>query len=669
MRTDVEDMLHQAVLHLVPEQLHTHRLHHPWGGRLEVVQKHLAGDVLIVQNMPVLPHILPRPGQDPVLEEGDRQTGGGDGPGQFCDAMQMGMLLAEGAFRRTEEDQGGGLQAQLPGAEPVSGKFDQLLPLLISIVFGGQIAHRVQQGEGGVRVPLLRVVEVAQQGSNEPWYVGGPGVGQHGGHHQLQGVADVAALLLGGFMVRVNDAVQVLLPEGERHLRSRVAGHVGGQLLAVDQVEAGDDLPDEGGGLTADVALSVDQQLIQEGEGLGLLPHRQIGKVLLEHIEICPQLLPVLGGAGGLDDIAELALVGQHMHQADAVAHRQQGQALHRLVRPHQGGVLVRSRWCGMTTQVHIHPQGAHIVLKVVELSIDKLVPAALDAVHIIQLGQNDLEGLVQGVEHGGLVPAGVPVLLGTEVGVDQAQGLHRQGLQFQIPGGVVGRDVADPLHPPFQQPLIGVVVVEIGYTLPGPASELPNVMGRRRPGDQGQVHIHPCLLEPTGRRHGDVVDPGDVSQGAEGGNLLPQAHQLIDVLPAEAGQKPLILPGAVAGRILLRRQKVKVRQRIEGQCPALLIQQHLEDREIKAGSTGVLLPVRGKVPLRVEDAADIAVTEGQPAVLRGRGQLGQDGGAQLQHLAALQPPPDGKQLGQLLRPARGAQQLQRRPLVRSKGQ
>ena len=83
----------------------------------------------------------------------------------------------------------------------------------------------------------------------------------------------------------------------------------------------------------------------------------------------------------------------------------------------------------------------------------------------------------------------------------------------------------------------------------------------------------------------------------------------------------------------------------------------------------GVLLPVRGKVPLRVEDAADIAVTEGQPAVLRGRGQLGQDGGAQLQHLAALQPPPDGKQLGQLLRPARGAQQLQRRPLVRSKGQ
>ena len=579
------------------------------------------------------------------------------------------MFLAEGALRRTEEEQGGGLQPQLPGAEPVSGKFDQPLPLPISIVFGRQIAHRVQQGKGGIRVPLLRIAEVAQQDPDKPGHIGGPGVGQHGGHHQLQGVADVAALLLGGLVVRVNDAVQVLLPQGEGHLRRRVAGHIGGQLLAVDQVKAGDDLADEGGGLAADVALPVDQQLVQEGEGLSLLPHRQIGEVLLEHVEISPQLLPVLGGAGGLDDIAELALVGQHMHQADAVVHRQQGQPLHRLIRAHQGGILLRGPGGGVAAQFHIHPQRTHIVLKIVELSIDELIPAALEAVHIVQLGQDDLEGLVQGIEHGGLVPVGVPVLFGAEVGVDQAQGLHRQGLQLQVPGGVVGRDVADPLHPPLQQPLVRVVVVEIGDPLPGPAAELSDVVGRRRTGDQSQVHLHPGLPEAPGRRHGDVVDPGDVSQGAEGGNLLPQAQQLIDMLPAKAGQKPLILPGAVAGGVLLRRQKVKVHQGIKGQCPALLVQQHLEDCEIKAGSAGVLLPVRRKVSRRVEGTADIAVTEGEPAVLRRRGQLGQDWGAQLQHLAALHPPPDRQQLGQLLRPARCAQQLQRRPAVRGKGQ
>ncbi len=43
-----------------------------------------------------------------------------------------------------------------------------------------------------------------------------------------------------------------------------------GQLLAVDQVEQGDDPADEVGRLAADVTLPVDQQLIEEGEGLGL---------------------------------------------------------------------------------------------------------------------------------------------------------------------------------------------------------------------------------------------------------------------------------------------------------------------------------------------------------------------------------------------------------------
>ena len=130
----------------------------------------------------------------------------------------------------------------------------------------------------------------------------------------------MVALLLGGLVVGVDEHVQVLLPQGEGDLLGGVVLLVGRDLLAVDQVEAGDDQTDEGAGLTADVALAVDQQLIEEGQGLGLLPHGQIGEVLLEYVEVGPQLLPVLGGAGGLDDVAELALVGEHVHQAQAVA-------------------------------------------------------------------------------------------------------------------------------------------------------------------------------------------------------------------------------------------------------------------------------------------------------------------------------------------------------------
>ena len=59
-----------------------------------------------------------------------------------------------------------------------------------------------------------------------------------------------------------------------------------------------DDLTDEAAGLTADVALAVNQQLVQEGQSLLFLAGGQIGEVLAEDVQIGPQLLPVLGRAG-----------------------------------------------------------------------------------------------------------------------------------------------------------------------------------------------------------------------------------------------------------------------------------------------------------------------------------------------------------------------------------
>ena len=51
----------------------------------------------------------------------------------------------------------------------------------------------------------------------------------------------------------------------------------------------------------------------------------------------------------------------------------------------------------GLAGKVHIHPQRAHVVLKIVELAVDKLIPPPLGGVHILQLGEDDLEGLVRG--------------------------------------------------------------------------------------------------------------------------------------------------------------------------------------------------------------------------------------------------------------------------------
>ena len=394
-------------------------------------------------------------------------------------------------------------------------------------------------------------------------------------------------------------------------------------------MEPGDDLADEGAGLTADVTLAVHQQLIEEGQRLGFLAHGQVGEILPEHVQIGPQLLPAFGRTGGLDEVAELLLVGQHVHQLQVVLHRQEDQAVQRLVRPHKSGVLMGGGVLLLAGQVHVHPQAAHVVLKIVELAIDKLIPAALFPVHVVQLGQDHLKGLVQGVEDHNLIALFVPLRLGAEVGVDQQQGLHRQGLQLQVPGGVVGSDVADVLHLPLQQPLVGVVVVEVGHPLPGAAAEFAHVVGGGGGGDQSQVHLHPRLRQPPGGGHGDVVDPGNVAQGLEGGELHPQAHQLVEELPPPGRQEPAVLPGFVADLVLLLGEELEVQHGIKGQGGPLLVQQDLKDGEVKLRPAAAAVRLGGEAVFRVHDVADILVGEGTPALLRRFGaQPVQDGRA-----------------------------------------
>ena len=321
---DVEDVGLHPVLHLIPEQLHAGHLDDPGGGDFQVVQKDLAGDIGTVQGILQGGHVPPRPAEDAALQKHGGELAGGNGLHQVGDAGHLGVAAGDVAHGLPEELEGGGDHPRVPGGGEVGGEIHHFLPCLLPVVLGGQVAGGVQQSEGGIVVCVLWVVEIAQKGVQEAGDVPRPGVIQHGLHHQLQGVADVGALLGGGLVVGEDNHVQVLAPQGEGDLLRRVVLGVGGHFLAVDQVEPGHDLTDEGAGLTADIALTVHQQLVEEGQRLGFLPHRQVGEVLLEHVEVGPELLPALGGAGGLDDIAELLLVGQHVHQLQIVLHREE---------------------------------------------------------------------------------------------------------------------------------------------------------------------------------------------------------------------------------------------------------------------------------------------------------------------------------------------------------
>ena len=239
----------------------------------------------------------------------------------------------------------------------MGGKLDQPATDVISVVLGRQVTYRIQQGKGGVWDGVLWGLKIAQKGPQEPGNISRPGVVQHRTDDQLQSIADVGSLLGGGLVVWKNDHVQILLPQGKGYLLRRVALGVGGHLLAVHQVETGDQLADEATGLAADIALTVHQQLVEEGQGLGLLSDGQIGKIFLKDIQIGPQLLPALDRAGLLDDVAKLLLVGQHVHQPQIVIHRQQNQPLQRFLRIHERRVLVGQRRLGAASEVHVYPQ------------------------------------------------------------------------------------------------------------------------------------------------------------------------------------------------------------------------------------------------------------------------------------------------------------------------
>ena len=142
-----------------------------------------------------------------------------------------------------------------------------------------------------------------------------------------------------------------------------------------------------------------------------------------------------------------------------------------------------------------------------------------------------------------------------------------------------------------------------------------------------------------------------------------------MDVLLPVALQKLGILPAAVTGGILLGGEELKVHEGVKGEHLPLVVQQNLEDSQIEPGALHMFLGVGGEVALGVQTGADIPVAEGQPAVLRHRGEFGQDGGAHLEHLITLQAGADGKQLVQLLGPAGGLQQGQSGTAVWGAGQ
>ena len=622
------DVQHRAVLPggVVLQQADVHLLQDPGGAGFQVVQENV-GDHLLRQGAGGA--ALDDPAAQQVQGRGVPAVDLLQNPqGTAAAAVQPVQPVHQQHRRRPDGD-------VLPVAHPLGKPQQKLLP-------GPgqgrrrQGRRRVQQLEGHVVVQLLGMAVIGEEGGQKPLLPARAPL-QQGVHGEFQGIADPALVLGHQLVVGIDDPLQVQLPLVQVRGDTGVRAAVRRALLGIARVEPGDDLPQQGRRLAADVPLPVHQQLIQKGQGLDLLGNVQIQGVGLEHPQIGPQTPPVGFAPGLLQQGGKAPLSRQPVHQADVVAHALQGQGVQGLLVRHQGGVLFRQRRCVPASQGHVHPPGQHELLKVIEPGIHQLIAAALFPVHSVQLGEDHVEGLRQGEDFRDLPALAVPGLLHPEVGVDQQQGLHRQIVQLQVPHGVVGGHMADIRQLPAAEPLVGVVIVQIRHPLPGAAAELADVVADGAAGDQGQVQLHapPAQSPPGGDGH--MVDPHNVLQGPVGRHLQAQAHHLVYELPPPQAHHLAELGGGGAVLQLLRPGGHKVPGGVIVQKLPLRVQQHLQHRQEEHRSG----PVGGAgVLLRKQQPPGEVIAVRKPALLRFRPvQPFQVLPAQVQHPSAAQPP------------------------------
>ena len=152
------------------------------------------------------------------------------------------------------------------------------------------------------------------------------------------------------------------------------------------------------------------------------------------------------------------------------------------------------------------------------------------------------------------------------EVGVDEQQGFNGQILKFQVPGGVIGRDMADVLHVVLAEPLPGIVIVQIGHPggVTAPAAEFSDVVAQGCGADEGQVYREARLLCKQGRMHRHIVHTDGMGGRVKGLQLPSQAQQRHQMSLAHRQPEACVFGRRVAVFLLLRFQGQKICQRVK---------------------------------------------------------------------------------------------------------
>ena len=376
-------------------------------------------------------------------------------------------------------------------------------------------------------------------------------------------------MLAGDLIVRVQAEPDIFCPELPRFRQQRHdrRGHLpvlGRQrpLLAVARAGVRQDLAHDPARDAAHVAVRVHEQLVEEHQRLALVGPCHIGAVFLQQPQIHADALEIFFALGLLEQLLERLVGRERVHEADRAVQRQVPQGTQRLRRVHERGVLRLVRQKLVIFQPGADAAAQEQVFKVGQLVVDVAVAERLFLRHVGQLAEDHLVGLGERMDAHDLFFARLPRAAHAEIRVDEQQRLDGQVFKFQIPGRVVGGDVADLLHPVPAEPLPGIIIVQIGDApeVLAAAAELADVVPQRRRTHERQIDREARPLRQNRRMQGDIVHADGVRGGVEGRRLHPQAHNGHQmVLPHGLGKQAVLPLHAAAGDGILRQgQKVE---------------------------------------------------------------------------------------------------------------
>ena len=400
------------------------------------------------------------------------------------------------------------------------------------------------------------------------------------------------------------------------------------------------------------------QQLIQKANGHQFLTFGHVGGIFSENAHICPDVLPVLLAAGRLNQVSEFSVHMEAAHQTDVVVDGLVPQLFDNLFSLQQHhlpfpGFPAMGRVAGRyLRQGNVHSPFLHVVLEVLQLVVHPLIPLFLCLIHIIQLVQDHIEGIRQRIEADPLSAVPVPAALYPEISINQNQGFRGQILQFQIPGRMIGRNVADSRHSEPVVASVRVVVVKIrdAPLLAFSTAVFPDIVPRRRSGYDSQIHRSSGFRKLAGHMHRNIVHASDVPQSIERRDVCADTHELIKIAVLHQMMKLDVLTRIASFFNFVVCQKHHAAGRIKGKIFLFIgVQspQNLEEQHTPFLINRPVLRLRHRLEKLVEN---IPEAPGQPPFGRLLIQRAEIFRSDLHHLPGIEPRVLQQKVRQLLR-------------------